>query len=560
MATQLYWQRRLLMAAACIAVIHGVFLYGLADWLWGRAHYQFFPLVIIGAAALGWTRLSETESPPGGQVTVRIVLLTMLAVLLLTCAVALNSNWLGAFSAIITIWTAIWLLGGTQLSSNLKGPVFFLLLAVPLPINLDLKLIIWLQKVASAAASSLLDMQRIRNQISGVAISNEHKDFLVEEACSGVHSLFSSLCVVVFLCVVQKYGLLRILANISQTVAWVIVANTLRVFIIIFSESRWQLGLDSGWRHELLGIFTYSVVLLFAFSGDRLLNFVVPFGGKTKLSADGHLTENDSARRGFVKRIGAQVHRLNDWLNNPIAPTRVSLRLAAATLLCVFLPLSTASYASLLTRATSSVNATTQQYAMSARLLERITSESLTAEANGWSLTNVEQIARNEDDPLGTNSVVFTYSGNGLTAKFSVDGFYSEWHDLAYCYTSLDWQLQMQQNQLDHETELHSTELELSTNSGEAAVVYFSCFDSQIKSVVPGKQSIGVIQTLRLLMDRLPGGTSEEPQQTYSPPVFQLQLMCAQNKGLMAHEKAALKELFKQLRHRALQALTETAP
>ena len=31
--------------------------------LWGRPHYQFFPLALIGAAFLAWTRLKEVPRP-----------------------------------------------------------------------------------------------------------------------------------------------------------------------------------------------------------------------------------------------------------------------------------------------------------------------------------------------------------------------------------------------------------------------------------------------------------------------------------------------------------------
>ena len=99
---------------------------------------------------------------------------------------------------------------------------------------------------------------------------------MVAEACSGIHSLFSCVCVMVFVSVALRYRLIRILTNILQTVLWVIAANALRVFLVVYSYSVWELEIDSGWRHDALGIFTYAVALLMSLSTDRLLSFLVP--------------------------------------------------------------------------------------------------------------------------------------------------------------------------------------------------------------------------------------------------------------------------------------------
>ena len=69
---------------------------------------------------------------------------------------------------------------------------------------------------------------------------------MVEEACSGIHSLFSCLCAVIFVCVIRKSGFLRIVINAVQTTGWVIAANAVRVFLVIYAFSEWDLPLDKG--------------------------------------------------------------------------------------------------------------------------------------------------------------------------------------------------------------------------------------------------------------------------------------------------------------------------
>ena len=79
-----------------------------------------------------------------------------------------------------------WFFGGFDIAGKLSGPVFLLLLMIPIPLNFDLKLVIWLQKVATAAASSLLDMLQVWHNTSGVAITTVQRSFMVEEASSKV--------------------------------------------------------------------------------------------------------------------------------------------------------------------------------------------------------------------------------------------------------------------------------------------------------------------------------------------------------------------------------------
>ena len=164
-------------------------------------------------------------------------------------------------------------------------------------------------------------------------------------------------------------------------------------------------------------------------------------------------------------------------------------------------------------------------------------------------------------DAQGTNSTVFTFAGEGLTATFSVDGYYPEWHDLAYCYTALDWKLKSQQNYKDASTENHATQLSLYTDDGQYSVSYFSCFDSQMQSVKPGEATIGVIPTFSVLMERMPWSTPVDLEKAkIVPPIFQLQLMCSSSHELLDYERENLQRLFSVLSQHALQSFTKASP
>ena len=546
----------IMLSSVCM---FAVFFLGLAERLWARDHYQFFPIVLVVALALTWFRLQDVRFAHSPRITIRIVIYAFLAAVLLIAATLIHGHLLGTISGLVTIWTLVWYLGGVQVVNAVRGPMFLLLIVIPLPLNLDLKLIIGLQKLASAAASSFLDMQGIRHLLSGVAISTDRRDFLVEEACSGIHSLFSCICVVAFVCVVQRYSFFRTATNIAQCVGWVIAANAVRVFLVIFAASCWGIDLGTGWRHETLGICTYVVALLLAMSTDRLLQFVVPIArketGKTEIAYD----VADNALVQLMKSIEGFGTNLNEKLDKPKFSQTQSLRIIWLALGLLFLPLSAVAYGRAISdKVAVLVNPATLAEVNTASV--EFDEDSLPKSLDGWVLTGQERIARDSGDPLGTSSTVFTYAGHGLIANFSIDGFYPEWHDLAYCYTALDWKLQSQLNSVSAETEIHQTEISLSINDGQHAVSYFSCFDSHLKSVKPGEQTIGVLQTFELLLSRLPGlSNPNSGDNNYAPPVLQLQLMCANAQELLDHEKIALRDLFQKLSIAALGELKENA-
>ncbi|MEI7728507.1 MAG: hypothetical protein WCO56_03010 [Verrucomicrobiota bacterium] len=80
--------------------------------LWGRPHYQFFPLALAGAGFLAWTRSQAMPQPlaPGNPWIIALVLGT--SGLLLGTAGMLWTPWLGSIAAFLMLAGVIWWLGG----------------------------------------------------------------------------------------------------------------------------------------------------------------------------------------------------------------------------------------------------------------------------------------------------------------------------------------------------------------------------------------------------------------------------------------------------------------
>ncbi|MCR9200669.1 MAG: exosortase U [Planctomycetaceae bacterium] len=532
-------QKRPQWIVAAVVAAHAAFLISMAIWLWSREHYQFFPLVLMGSGLLAWLRLADTKWNHAPVLTVRVVGLGMLSVAVFAVAVWFNSNWIGSIGAIISLWTAIRYVGGPAIARRLRGPVAFLFLAIPLPLNLDLTLVIELQKLATRLASNMLDDRRIWHTVSGVAITTLDRNFMVEEACSGVHSLFSCVTAVAFFCVFQRYGLFRSLLVLLFSMGWVVLANVFRVFLVVYANAAWQQNLDTGWRHDLLGIGTYVGALICSLSTAQLLEFFVPVvWGKLSDSPTGKGKPGDQYYGGENDPTVRQ--KIRQFLDRPRLDEAGSGRIVNGTLALCMLPLCVLSLYQLL----PSASAGTGGAAFQTSVLESVTESSTPAKYGQWKRTAVDKVERSADDPLGTNSVVYTYEGNGMLAQFSVDGYYGEWHDLAYCYTALDWKLNEARNvTLDGN---HGTVLDLYKESGENAVSWFSCFDGQHTSVEPPDPSGS---TLRTLLNRF---RQEQSSQSITPPVYQCQLMVASEGELLPHELDQAKELFVELTRAAV--------
>lgn len=192
----LQW-RTTALVAGLVLLLHAAFLLQTAARLWERDHYRFFPVILCAVGLLVWFRIDGFKWNHTPQLSLRVIILGIVSLGLFTAATVLHSSFLGSVTALCSLWTCIWFLGGVELADRLRGPVFMLVLLIPLPLGKDLSLVVSLQKFASAAASSLLDVVDVRHLTSGVAITTVDKNYMVNEACSGIHSLFSCVSLVI---------------------------------------------------------------------------------------------------------------------------------------------------------------------------------------------------------------------------------------------------------------------------------------------------------------------------------------------------------------------------
>lgn len=524
-----------LCGIVAVLLIHSTLLWRYGHWMWSREHYQYFPLILVAGCWLIWKRLPGVNWPRVQSFSTRHALYFLFSIMLLVLAVFTGSHWFGLLSCMAGLWTTTWYFGGRSAASQFRGPFLFLCLLIPLPVNLDLQCVIGLQQMASWLASGLLDLFQLRHSISGVAIRTGQKAFMVEEACSGVHSLFSAVSAITFLCIFRRYGILRILLMLLVTVLWVLAANALRVFLLVYSDLRWNLPLDAGWPHDLLGIFTYLIVILLSLSTDQLLQFIFPMFA-------GVLSDTQSEfQQKVIRPIGKFFTGLFD---DRYLGGRAAVIVPVVLVLLAYVPLSGMAIASQFLGKSEPVH-TSEAFTAS---LQQIQETALPEDVAGWKRMAFETVSRDRSDPFGANSAIWEYRGRGMAVGVSIDGHYSEWHDLAYCYIGSGWKIQNAENRItkDTDSDIHHTQLKLYRNAGDTALVMFSCFDGRLKPVKPPEVSGSLWRTLRNRL--LSGGLMTGGESEMVPPLVQFQLFARSEHELLPHEEEALLQLFVELR------------
>lgn len=482
-------------------------------------HLNHFPITLALVAFLAYRDMESLPAVRFRRSVFGIALLAF-AAFLVAASVWLRSGWVGTMAALFVWWGGVELLGGRDARRAWRPAAILSWMLLQLPFGLDRTLIIAMQKIASTMASGWLDLQQIANAVTGVVIRTPQNDYLVEEACSGVNSLFAAATVGLFWVLYQRYGWIRSAIFLAVVACWVVLTNAVRVWAIVYADVRHGVDLTSEPGHTILGLLTFAGALALAASTDALFAFVLPTlirGGP-----------DEPERRG-----------------PSTVPTTVR-NVALGVGLVVFLGLSLGMFRSReVTVAEGNLT--------DASLMPTFDDGSMPSRIGLWQRADHRRIERDPSNAFGLISETFTYANGDEKVLISLDGPYDSWHDLGYCYGAIDWQLRDSQN-IDlataaGETPMRCVELNLYRGEGDRALVMYTAMDS-LGRVVDPPASHGSV--LRNLTNRL--GISDA-QQTVSgepaiPPIYQVQLFVEGGRELSPEVRASIDRLYDVIRRR----------
>lgn len=388
--------------------------------LWARPHYQFFPIVLVGAGILAYMRFPPVASLRPGSAAASWGLFGF-AWLLLAMGELLHSSYLGAVAALFLLLAALWSLGGSTLFRDLLPAWLFLWLLIPPPFGLDNALVLMLQRLTTRWSSALLDQFGVFHVIAGNVVEVGNRRFFVAEACAGINSLYSVLTCAIFYVFFTRTAPIRAALLIASAIAWVLLANVLRVFLVAYLAKRHGIDLAEGWRHEALGYALFAVAVMLTWSTDRFLMFLTPPRWRQRPAAPG----SQVAASEEPGRTGAWAPLVRgSWLQSRLAAGACGLLLVGHFVFYV-------------------MNAEGAPALAAAPVhLDRLDKSALPENLDGWRREKFFEETRNPGSAFGEFSRYWVYRGDSQAGGFALDYPFPTWHELQECYRNQGWEVE----------------------------------------------------------------------------------------------------------------------
>lgn len=265
------WLAEICLAACLISTLPLLVLQSIH--LWDRPHFQFFPLAWAACGFFVYTSGNIQWSTHPWRQRLGVVFWGT-GLIAIAVAAMLFSPWIGQAAAILCI--SGW--GLLRLNSvplfRWLGWALLLWITLPLPDNLDSDVVNGLQRLSAQSASQLLDLIGILHLRQGTVLEIRARQLFVDEACSGIDSLYSLIAISLLMMLWQQRPMIVGLCTLATVPLWAWLGNVLRLLVIAVLLDRWQIDLSTGWPHTVLGLGTFalsSLCLLSTLSGFAIL-------------------------------------------------------------------------------------------------------------------------------------------------------------------------------------------------------------------------------------------------------------------------------------------------
>lgn len=464
--------RRLYLVAASVAFAYAPILYFHTKSVWQRTYYQFVPILAVACAYLCWQHLKQPEKY-SRMPRLEAALLGVGFVLLLT-AVVLFSPWIGALSAIFAAGSLLVYLGGRNRILELL-PVWCLLwLMLPPPFGFDIQLVSKLQAFTSVQASRLLDYIGINHLMVGNVLEFPDQRLMVEEACSGMQSLFALFAYTALYVVWRRVPVFRSLLLILTSAFWAGVLNIVRVLAIAIAADRYNIDLSSGWRHEVLGLAVFVMALLMIASTDQWLKLCsswmhgtvdLLFGGSRIMRTFVAWRDRDVNEKTLecdpLDGFGA-------WRSSIVCGAFVFVGVSQMGML---------GYSAVGGRAAVAVST------------EKSDALVLPEQLADWTQTDFKTDKRSASSIFGEHSRIWTYNASFGDVTAAFDYPFGSWHDLRVCYQGTGWTVV---STTKHEAQIEGAsapleflEVSMKQTDGQSGYLLFAEFENSGRPVSP---------------------------------------------------------------------------
>jgi exosortase len=352
-----------------------------------------------------------------------------LAWAVLAVGILINSPWLAAIAALLLLAAIAFGLGGKTLALRLLPAWILLWLAVPLPDQLDARLVQSLQRITAVCASHVLDVFGVYHFRDGNLIEVGGRRLEVEATCSGVQSLFSILACSLFWLFWKRRPLLHGVALLSISLLWVLVGNVTRILAVACFDGVGGVNLGEGVGHEILGFCLFGLTLVLVWSTDQLLlplTVLVAIRWRRPPAEDEYPASNEPRRAAAPTRL----------------PPFGATALAAWPVVAAFGVLALTQLSSL---RWAGGDGWVDLPADVALRIESLGEDTLPKRWGSWQRSGFEVIRRKQGDALGQTSRMWHFQRDNGMADASLDYPFLGWHKLTECYTGQGWTIEDQE-------------------------------------------------------------------------------------------------------------------
>jgi exosortase len=198
-------------------------------------------------------------------------------------------DWIHAFAVIAITFVVLYLAGGWAWVKHFSFPVLFLLVAVPWISPIEEPIVQGLMRTVAAVATEAITLCGVPAQLEGNLIRVNSGLVGVNEACSGVRSLQTSLMIGLLFGELKRLSAGRRVALVLGALAIAIGANFGRAFFLVWVAATRSVSAVAEW-HDVAGYTIVGVVFLGSLGLTTLF-------GRRRLKVGSRKDEVENGRR-----------------------------------------------------------------------------------------------------------------------------------------------------------------------------------------------------------------------------------------------------------------------
>jgi exosortase B len=274
-----------LVVVAGFAALYVPTIVSLARTLWREEEYAHGPIILAVALYLFWKQMGTDSKFPPGRTTVPLrgklesVPIFVLGLALYVVGQSQNLPLFATASMIPVIAGVLGIVGGFAAIRRFAFPLLFLAFLIPLPGFMVEAATGPLKEFVSAIVATLLEALGYAVVREGVVLDVGGHQMLVADACSGMNSIVSlTALTLLYVRLTGPSTARRWIAMLAAIVPVAIIANLLRVLVLVLIAYHWGDEAAQGAVHTLAGLLVFAVAFLLLAGLDSL------FGLRTRPS------------------------------------------------------------------------------------------------------------------------------------------------------------------------------------------------------------------------------------------------------------------------------------